>query len=80
MTHDILAMEPPKSPFLTEGRCRLAARTLMDLVKIVVAGALASGFFAQFGRPVRIGSGMIALMFFAIAMLLQPPDLGTRKE
>ncbi len=80
MTRDILATVPFRNPFLTEGRSRLLAKTFMDLVKIVVAAALASGFFARFAWPVRLGAIVATALFFIVALIAQPADTGARKE
>ena len=80
MTRDTLVEGSNRRPVLTEGQGRLLAKTLMDLVKILLAAGLASSFFATFGGYVRtiIVAAMAAC--FTLALMAQPPDTDRPKE
>ena len=50
----------------------LIARTWFDLVKIALAGALASKFFVEFPRPVQISIGVIVVGLWVLGLVTCP--------
>ena len=65
-------------PIFTERRRDLIAKTLADLLKISVAGAVASKFFVEFPLRLRLVLGGVIPLILVMAILICPKD--GRKE
>ena len=61
---------------LTNPRREFLARSVMDVLKFVVAAALASGFFGNYPMPVRIALAVAGTVLFLSAWFLFPPKGG----
>ena len=58
---------------LSHARREFLARTVMDMLKYVVAAALATGFFVVFGVRFQVGAAVVFAIFFLLAWALYPP-------
>ena len=72
-----LAMKPTE-PIFTDFRRTLIAKTLFDLLKIAVAGMLASKFFAEFPLSLRVSLVMATFVLLIMGILICPRN--GRKE